>query len=251
MIRKQQIKLAVVALLLLFISCGKRQYGIEQPDSTYTVADTPVSGLSGICFNAAKTGFYAVSDKTGIYEHTVTGTLVRRLPYEGGRDLEAVSLHPLTHKLILADESLMDILQLTDSENGLLTLAHIDITGGVSNKGLEGLSCGPDTMYIVNQASPCLLIKYVLSTGEEAARIPISFAVYLSDIFYDNTDQTLWICDSEQKQLFHCSNSGRLLSSQSISFIQKAEALVIDRDAGVAWIGCDATGKLYRVTLQH
>jgi uncharacterized protein YjiK len=144
----------------------------------------------------------------------------------------------------------MGLYLLSKDEQSISEITKIIVDGGISNKGIEGLTYGNDTLYAVNQESPTLLIKYSLKSKKEVSRIQVSFAGYLSDICFDSSDNTLWICDSQLKKIYHCSLNMQVLGSQSIDFIAKAEALVINRTAKIAWIGCDQTGNLYRVKLK-
>ena len=215
----------------------------------YEVFDTQIAGFSGLCFNANRTGFFAVGDNGSIYEIFMDGSVKRQLPYTGGNDFEAIAINPTTGRLYLADESLMNIYFLSPDEKSLNLVTHISVSGGVSNKGIEGLSFGADTLFIANQEAPTLLIKYALSSEQEVSRNQVAFAQFLSDIFYDASDGTLWICDSRQKKIFHCTTGGEVIASQDISFVPKAEALVVDRTTHTAWVGCDQTSKLYKIKL--
>ena len=142
------------------------------------------------------------------------------------------------------------IYKLTSANTTTLTeIVAIKISGAIANKGLEGVAYGADTLYITNQTSPAILIKYALKTGVEI-RIPIHFATFLSDICYDGTDHSLWILDSKRKRVTHCSVDGEEIASQSVDMIKKPEALLVDSTKGGMWIGCDGTGKLYKITLE-
>lgn len=250
MLPLKNILLVAFAATLSIVSCSKRDGRNPLVQNEYEVFDTGVPGLSGLCFNVSKTSFYAVSDGGGIYELFQDGTTKRKLPYSGSNDFEAITINPVTGKLYLADESSMDIFSLSDDEQKLAPITHIAIQGGVKNKGIEGLAYGRDTLYIANQESPTLLISYALSTQTEAGRKQVSFAKFLSDVFFDDTDATLWFCDSRQQLIFHCTKNGDVIASQEINYVPKAEALVIDRKANTAWVGCDQTSKLFKIKLK-
>lgn len=242
--------LSVLLMLLVFIT-GCRRDNPDQPEGdNYTVYRTEVSGFSGLCYSAAKNSFYAVSDNGNLYETDKEGNTIRNFGLSGNNDFEAISFDTVQNRLYLADEALMNIYWLTPGQTVLNAVTHITINGGISNKGIEGLSFGRDTLYIVNQESPKLLIKYSLSGQAETSRIPVDFAAYLSDIFFDASDNSLWICDSQQKMIFHCTVNGELLASQDIHFVPKAEALVIDRADNSAWVGCDQSSGLYKIKLK-
>jgi uncharacterized protein YjiK len=243
-------KILFFALSILFVSCSKSGNDGPAPEKEYEEFSTLVPGFSGLCFNADKTSFFAVSDNSGIYELYKDGDIKRKLPYTGTNDFEAITINPANGRLYIADESLMNVYLLSTDEQSLTLVSHVSVPGGVSNKGIEGLSYGSDTLYIANQESPTLLIKYSLSSQSESSRRQVNFAYYLSDVFFDNTDNTLWICDSQQKMIFHCTLNGDVIASQEINYVQKAEAIVIDRPTNTAWVGCDQTSKLYKIKLK-
>ncbi len=249
--------IAVFALsIVLFNGCfidSKNTRETPKPslEEDFVFVETQISGFSGLCMGNDKETFYAVSDKFGIYEINRSGNTIKKFPYSGNNDWEAITKNPENGDIYLADERQMTIYKLSVDKNSVSKITNIEISGGKPNKGLEGIAFGNDTLYIVNQESPTLLIKYSLITKIETSRKKLSFASYLSDIFFDNTDQTLWIVDSKQQNIFHCDLSGNLLSTQSIKFIPKPEAIYIESSIKTAWIGCDETGRLYRVRLTN
>ena len=236
-------------LLQLLTCCNKSKKGLSI-NTAYTVYETEVKGLSGLTLGRDGKSFLAVSDKYGIYNIDTTGSLIRKLPYNGSNDFEGVTVNQSNGLIYLADEASMSIFQLSGDEQLVTTVAHIIIDNGVNNKGIEGIAYGNDTLYVVNQESPTMLIKFALGSRTETTRNPVSFAQFLSDICFDRTDNSLWICDSQQKIIFHCDLSGNVIASQEIDYVDKAEAIAIDRPNNIAWIGCDATGKLYKIKLK-
>ncbi len=243
--------LTIFSVLICLNSCVEDPIVTGDPtEKDFEEFNTQVSGLSGLCFSKDSGSLLAVSDKFGIYELNYDGTTKRKLDYSGTNDFEAITINQISGDIYMADEGNMSLYLLSKDEQTIKEITKIVVSGGVSNKGIEGLTYGPDTLYAVNQESPTDLIKYSLKSKTEVTRIHVTFAVYLSDICFDGTDNTLWICDASQKMLFHCNLNGQVIASQSLSFIMKAEALQIDRTSNIAWIGCDLTGKLYRVKLK-
>ena len=244
-------KYFIYVIMLFSTSCVvDEQTDIPSKDKDYEEFSTQVVGFSGICFSKDKSSFLVASDKLGIYELNFDGSTKRQLKYSGHNDFEAITINPITGTIYLADETNMTLNQLSEDEQNITEIAKILVVNGLSNKGIEGLTFGNDTLYAMNQTEPTLLIKYSLAIKKEISRINVSFATYLSDVCYDSTDNTLWICDSQQKKIFHCKLNAELIATQSIDFVPKAEALLIDRTANVAWIGCDQTGNLYKVKLK-
>lgn len=242
--------MAVVSISSCFLDNGIDK-GPQQDLSSeaYIVHSTLISGLSGLYFYQKTGNFLAVSDKTGIFEIEKAGNIIRKFPYSGSNDFEGITINNLTGDIYLADEGLMVIYQLSRDEMSVSKVTDVSISEAIFNKGIEGLSFGNDTLYIVNQESPTLLIKYDLKSKKEISRHKMEYAVYLSDIFYDGTDKSLWICDSKQKKIFHTDLNGSLISTQLIDYVNKAEAIFVDRPAGFVWVGCDETGNLYKIKL--
>lgn len=240
----------IVIPILFFSSCVKDiGNNIIPVEKDYEDFSTSITGLSGLCFSKDSSTLMAVSDKTGIYEINFDGSTKRRLDYNGSNDFEAIAFNYKTGDYYIADETNMTV-SVINNDMTLSLITKVIVDGGISNKGIEGLTYGEDTLYITNQEAPTALIKFDLKSKKEATRKTLSFAGYLSDICYDRTDKTLWICDSMQKKLYHCTLNGDLIAKQDINFVDKAEALAVDRKKNIVWIGCDLTSKLYKVKLK-
>ncbi len=220
-------------------------------NETYT---TGMTNLSGLCLNAAKTGFYAAIDNGKLYFTDLKGDNRSKLPYSGSKDFEAITMDRQTGRIFLADEGANAIWELSADKTSVTKICSVTVSGAADNKGLEGVAAARDTLYIANQ-TPTVLIKYCLSKGQEVWRsdadkkTKLDFASYFSDICYDDSDNTLWIVDSKGRMVYHCNLNGKVLDSQSISACTKAEALVVDRPSGWMWIGNDDDGKIHRIKL--
>jgi len=223
----------------------------EEPNETaeYTAYTTSVSELSGICFTVGNTSLMAVSDKGRIYEIALDGKTIRQLPYSITSDFEGITMNHSTGEIFVADETAMAIYKVAANETSLTEIVKINIPNAISNKGIEGVTYHDGVFYITNQTEPTRLFTYVQST-QSLTYVDITFAQYLSDVCYDTSDNTLWIADSNSKKVFHCNLNGTLINSQSVSFIAKAEAIAVDRSKGYMWLGCDSSGKLYKVKMK-
>jgi uncharacterized protein YjiK len=238
--------------LLLLQSCLQDEppYSSDSAEDEveYKVFDTPVSELSGLCFTKDHSSLLAVSDGGKIFEIALNGTKIRQLPYTGNNDFEGITMNNETGEIFLADETEMTVYKLSANETAITEVVKINIPDGISNKGIEGIAYHNDLLYIVNQEEPTRMFVYAISIGAINS-IDISFAQFLSDICYDSSDNTLWIADSRSKKIFHCKLNGDLISYQSIDYIAKSEALALSRHEGYMWIGCDTSGKLYKVKI--
>lgn len=244
--------MAVVLIGSIFAcqSDKKNKKNKSSKSADFTYMSTGISGFSGICLGKTPQTFLALSDRNGLYEISEDGSINRRINALGYQDMEGICINTSNNQVYLVEETQMRAYRLSEDEKTLERFIDVVVPQGEINKGIEGIACGKDTLYVVNQDSPPLLIKYNLTTGKEVQRTVLNFAGFLSDIFYDETDDTLWIADSKKQKIFHCDLNGEVIDDQNISFVKKPEALMVDRKSNVAWVGCDETGYLYKVKLK-
>lgn len=227
---------------------GGGQSGQEGGTGVDASYKTGVPELSGICFSADSSSFFAVSDRGGLYCIDASGKA--RLLSSTSYDLEGVTVNRKTGKVYLIAEKQSALLKY---ESGTVSkVADIDIDAeDPSGKGIEGVAWyKDDQLLIANQAEPTRIVRYSLGTGSVQETINISFASYLSDICYDSSDNSIWIVDSKSQAVHHCKMDGTLLKT----FSQKdlgggLEALEIDSKKGLLWIGKDddnIDGMLYK-----
>ncbi len=220
----------------------------EYTVSEYEVFETDVKELSSICFNKASDGLYAVSDEGKVYEIGFDGKTKSMLYDKSNHDWEGVEFSG--KEILLMDESESVLYKLQDGATS--RIAEIKIPdGGEKGKGPEGIMCVKDTVFVGNQCSPTRIVKYCLTTGKVCGYFDIGFvSKYISDLYYDKTDNTMWIVDSKGPAFYHCSLSGKLIATYNIPFVKQAEAIAIDHTAGIAWIGCDTTSNLYKIKIE-
>lgn len=255
--------LAAAAVVVTLCGCAKAPYRTdpEVPNgggggpvdvtlTDYREFQTGVTELSGLCFNAVGSGFYAVSDRGGLYEINLEGGTVREL-LSSGNDLEAVALDSKGSVIYAVDESTGEILTLSgDGYKTAGLLATVSIPGGgKKNRGPEGMAFHDGKLILANQAEPTVLVDFSIAEKKITAERTVTFATYLSDICYDQTDDTLWILDSKGPAVYHCKQDLTLLGTYRIPFVAQAEGLEVDHRRSCLWIGCDTTAKLYKVSI--
>jgi len=242
-------KMVFLIVAILLVSC-KDEHEPVVPSYTYEEFITQVREFSGMCYNQDKTALLAVSDEGEIYEINFDGTTRRKLPYKGNHDFEAITINHATGEIYVADEGNNKIFMLASTTSQTLTeIVNINV-GKVKNNGIEGVSYGADTLFIVNQQNPIMLIKYCLSDKTcKYITLDENDFTNLSDICYDQTDGTLWILDSQKKRVSHCNSNGKMMNWQSVDMITQPEALLVDSNQKTIWIGCDPTRKLYKIKL--
>lgn len=214
----------------------------------YQILKTEVPELSSICFNAKADGFYAVGDEGGVYELGLDGKTRSVLYTKGNHDWEGVELRGNSILLIDETESVLYSLE-GGSLNKISAITIPD--GGASGKGPEGIMCVGDVVYVGNQASPTRIVRYSLTEKATKGWFDISFvSKYISDLYYDQTDNTMWIVDSKGPAFYHSTLDGKLLATYKIPFVDQAEAIAIDHKGGIAWIGCDTSSNIYKINIK-
>ncbi|WP_413513555.1 SdiA-regulated domain-containing protein [Myroides odoratus] len=243
-----------ISLLLFFtfIQSSRAQVALEDSFSIHpdeiSRYPTKIKGFSGLIFDETQKNFYAVSDYGKIYKIDSEGNILENI-YKKGGDLEGITLDPSTLDVYVVDEARMKVFKHNKEEKKLASYLKIKIPNLKRNKGLEAIAFGRDTLYIGNQFAPKRLFKYAINT-HTLTYFDLDYPGYLSDLFYDDTDQTLWIANSKGKKIYQFTLEGKLIYEQKIPFVQKAEALVVDRKNKIVWIGCDETGILHKVKLK-
>ena len=231
--------------------------GGEDEPLSYEVFDTSIPEPSDLCLNFSGNGLFAVSDQGAIFEIDFDGKTIRKLTQYSNPDpskkddLEGICIDPVERNIFVVNERTLRVSRL--DENGKYLDSFI-IPSSVlkpqeENSGVEGITLHGDTFYFVNQAKPRILLSYNRVTQQWLSRIPLDFCIDVNAVSYNVTDNTLWILSSKSHRLFQCTTSGEPLKVLDIPFIAKAEGVWVDRSKNVAWICCDKTGKLYKVSL--
>jgi uncharacterized protein YjiK len=248
-------------LLLLFItsvswsytdclndSSGKSPEDHKNKDKTQIVYLLAVKEPSGLAFSKSKDALYIVSDNNGkIYKISFTGEVIEKLPFQG-KDLEGIDVDKTNGDIWVVEERKQHIMHLSSRGELIekITDVHVDTK---NNSGLEGIAKNGDTLYLLIEKDPGMLIKYNIKS-RLWNKHRLEFAKDFSGIDYDTTDNTLWIVSDESRTLNHCQLNGTLISSQELD-IKQAEGVAVDRQNKIAWIVSDGGNSLYRVIIKE
>lgn len=212
---------------------------------TAYLADDKISGFSGVCLNEDGTGLYGVDDGGDLYNISFEGEKLGKLSLDKERDFEGVTADATNKVVYMCEEREWNIYQLGADKKSATKVAHIDVPNGVDNKGLEGIAYGKGNIYVANQERPTTIFTYSVAEGKVTGSVTVDFARFLSDLCYDETNDTLWVVDSKQSLAFNISLEGDVLATYDVSFVPKAEGICVDYTRGVIWFACDSTGRLY------
>lgn len=232
---------------LLAFSCNKKQEE-SLKTLTFSVAEEiPVPEPSGIDISYDEKGFWVVSDQNSkVYLIDSWGKEIKNFKVNG-EGLEGITL--------IDDSTLAVVLERTrevvilDTSGKELKRAALELEGEL-NSGLEGITYDPKgkKFYIINEKRPRLLITLDQNL-KELKRDTLNFSKDVSEIFFDDIDNTLWILSDESQRLFNTDISGDLIKEFKIKVIQP-EGITFNKTRTKLYIVSDKTENLYVFNLE-
>jgi len=227
---------------LMASSCHEKKEESEKNLSFSIAEEIPVPEPSGLDISFDEKAFWVVSDQNSkVYLIDSLGKEIKSFLISG-EDLEGIT--------IVTDSTLAVVLERTneivivDTSGKELNRAAINLKGEF-NSGLEGITYNPKEKkyYILNEKKPRLLIT-LDENLIELARDTIDVAKDVSGIFFDNTDNTLWILSDESQRIFKTDLSGIPIEEFKIKVAQP-EGITMNKSRTKLFIVSDKTESLY------
>ena len=94
---------------------------------------------------------------------------------------------------------------------------------------------------------PGLLLELQLD-GKLINKKELKFAKDYSGLFFDESENELWITSHESKSIYKCSTEGVVISSYSID-VPQVEGIAIDFSSKKIFLVCDKTQNLFIYSL--
>jgi len=247
---KNQLHKILYAAILLFMVFGlncDRSDPSSSNNNTIIPTLTPIAVYtlnitepSGIAYNSKNNTLLIVSDgNPDIYETNFTGNILRTIPTSSS-DMEGITLSKNCDTIYVVEET--NKLVTTYSESGTrLNSFSFDVATNPKH-AMEGISRNLSNghSFIINEKLPCMLLEFNNST--EIWRKEINYSTDISDIFYDQTDSSLWIVSDESKRILKLTSAGNLISEWGITVVQ-GEGITIVQDK--IYIVSDPESKMY------
>ena len=232
--------LSILFFISLLFSCDRETVATSQLEllASYSI-DVPEP--SGLAINSSENILYTVSDHTNkVYKISTSGLLLQTFDFTGN-DLEGVCNYT-NGKLLVAEERTKKIIELTTATGTFIT-HQMDYDNDESNAGIEGITYNPNTQnsYFLNEKKPDKLFK-LNSSFNIISSYDLGFANDYSGMFYDATDNLLWIVSDESQSINKCTLEGELIESYIIN-VQKPEGIAIANDK--IYIVSDSEERLY------
>ncbi len=243
-IASNTILIFMLLFYLLFISCQKTN---EKPSlkiiKNYSL---DIKEPSGLCKAWNKNEFLIVSDHSNtIFRINDNGIVLREYSFKGN-DLEGVAYEE-TGKIIWVVNEEKNMLSKINKNGELQKEYLLKYQDHPSNKGLEGITINTTNnhLFMLNEASPGLLLEFF--NGQIINSTSLSFAPDYSGIFYEETEDKLWIISDEAKSIYKCDLKGNLLHTYDHT-IDKAEGIVVIENN--IWLVSDSQNKLYKLEIE-
>ncbi|MCW8849056.1 MAG: SdiA-regulated domain-containing protein [Melioribacteraceae bacterium] len=197
---------------------------------------------SGLHFESKTNSLWIVSDENStIYNVNLKGQIISKMIVDG-KDLEGITLIKDSVLVVVLerDRSLVFL----DKIGKELNRINLELSGDL-NKGIEGIAFNPNnnSFFVVNEKKPGLLLE-IDSVGKTISKNELTFASDYSGLFFDQSENILWIISDEDKAIFRCTTSGKLISKYNIE-IEQIEGISINFEKSLIYIISDPLEKLF------
>ena len=218
---------------------------------------------SSLCWSKAGNTFFVAGDNGAINEVRPSSGANKAIVFnQTGYDWEGLALDSEADVLYALAERGNKIYSLSGTGHKTCEL-FLDATipgtqDGSDNYGCEGLEYHDGILYLGNQHNPCLIQRVNAETKEVIDNTTITFCKFISDLCYDDYDDSMWILESNATKeggdgiakIYNCTLPDcTLRCTLTLPYTDQAEGMEIDRKNGLIYICCDKTGNLY--TLEY
>ncbi|MBT5529955.1 MAG: hypothetical protein HOK35_12410 [Cytophagia bacterium] len=234
---------SILGLLFMF-SCRPESFDIDMSiikDSYEIQIEEP----SGLAYSKDKLSLYTVSDQGKIYQISLTGDVLRELPFKGD-DFEGITVDSETSEICICEEREGNLIKLDSI--GVFQSTY-DILQTPGNSGLEGLTYNhsDEVYYMLKEKMQGTLIKYDVKSNS-VTQLVLGFAHDYSGLFYHHISNTIWIVSDESRTLTRCTTEGIALKIYDLP-ISGVEGIVVNDDETEAYVVSDPNNKLYKIDL--
>lgn len=182
---------------------------------------------SGIAYNHKNNSLYVVSDgQADIFEINFQGERLRTITTTSS-DMEGVAVSKTCDTIFVVEEKNKLITAYSSSGTRLYSFSKNVATS--SNSALEGITRDNKNgyTYVINEKDPMMIIKLKHTT--EIWRKNINFVWDISDIYYEEEGNFLWLLSDESQKICKLTETGELIAEWRIPF-SKGEGITMVGD---------------------
>lgn len=231
-------KLILAFSVIVFATCER-----EDPTNTINTGITTLNPIevinlgtnipepSGIAFNKTNNSLFVVSDeRTEIYEIDFTGRIIRTIPTDGD-DFEGITFTKNFDTIYVVEETRQLVTSYLLSGQKIASFP-VNVATNPAN-ALEGITIDKNGyLFVLNEKDPKMILEF--HGTSEVSRKLIDNAKDISDICYDETDDSFWIVSDESSKVIKTNRQGEVLKEWMLTY---------DKGEGIAF----ANNKMYIV----
>jgi uncharacterized protein YjiK len=228
----------LLVMLIGLIGCGRDEPTAAMAQGISTLTPIEVINLgpnivepSGIAYHKINNTLFVVSDeRTEIYEIDFTGRIIRTIPTDGD-DFEGITFTRNLDTIFVVEETRQLVTSYLFTGQKINSFP-VNVATNPAN-ALEGLTIDKNgLLFVLNEKDPKMILEFNGTT--EVSRKIIQNVSDISDICYDETDDSFWIVSDESSKVIKTNRQGAVL---------KEWALTYDKGEGITF----ANNKMYIV----
>ncbi len=234
----------VFYLITIFSGCNKDDTPVAKDLNRLASKTLNIPETSGLSFYKYDNTLLTVSDHSDrVYIISFDGEVLDSLTFEG-KNLEGVVWDEEYSHIYVVEEHTSEVVRM-DTIGNELSRFSIDLNNTDPKHGLEGISINPATghLFVVSEKQPSILFE-LTRDGEIVNQNYLSFMEDYSSVFYEESEDKLWILSDQSKLLVKCDLSGNPLEYFSTG-VNDAEGNVVDLATSRVRIVTDATNTLF------
>jgi uncharacterized protein YjiK len=236
----------LVATLIGHAGCGRDEPTANTTPGITTLTPIEIINLgpnivepSGIAYHKINNTLFVVSDeRTEIYEIDFSGRIIRTIPTDGD-DFEGITFTKNLDTIFVVEETRQLVTSYLPSGQKINSFP-VNVAINPAN-ALEGLTIDKNgLLFVLNEKDPKMIIEFNGTT--EVSRTLIQNASDISDICYDETDDSFWIVSDESSKIIKYSREWNVLGEWLITF-DKGEGITFANNK--MYIVRDNDAKMY------
>ncbi len=203
---------------------------------------------SGLSFDSKNKSLWTISDHNStIYQITLKGKIKNSFKISWD-DLEGITV--VNDSMIAVVSEKANSVILLDLTGSVLKSAKFKFRESI-NSGLEGIAYNENNghYYLLKEKHEGILIECD-SSLKEISKIKLNFAKDYSGIFYDKTENQLWIISDENRLLVVCDMKGNPIIKYKLK-VPNPEGIAINFETNRIYIVSDSENKLFVFRKKH
>jgi len=231
-------------LFLVYAGCNKSDAPVAKELNKLSHKVLSIPETSGLSFYKYENTLLTVSDHTDrVYVISFEGEVLDSLIYDG-KNLEGVVYDAEYSHIFVVEEHSNEVVQL-DTIGNELNRFEIELNNADQGHGLEGISINPSSghLFVVSEKNPSILFE-LKRDGEIVNQNDLGFMEDYSSVFYDESQDKLWILSDQSQLLVKCDLSGNPLEYFSTNVLD-GEGNVVDMATSKSRVVTDGGNTLF------